>query len=130
MGKHWVVPKFSRRSLAYSLRGQDDSRHLPRETMMNDKPLARNELTVFNFSHFSCRAQWLERKTHSLTAEYIEVRVSFNGSSVPLMVRNFPVDMTLREIKQRTAFYILKEIGVMWGVVHTYYEQHQPQGEE
>lgn len=90
---------------------------------MNDKPLERNGITVFSFSHFSCEVRWLERKTHSLTSEYVEVRVSFNDSTVPLMVRNFPVDMTLREVKQRVAFLVLKEIGVMWEVVNTFYHK-------
>lgn len=91
---------------------------------MNNKPLDRNGLTVFHISHFSCEAQWQERETHNLISSYIEVKIYLHGSQTPLMRQLFPVEMTLQEIKQRTAFYILKEVGVMWDTVNTYYKQH------
>ena len=90
---------------------------------MDNRCLEREELVCFGVSHFDCKVQRRDRKTHSLTSEYIEVKVHIGDSALPLMVRHLPASMSLREIKQATAHHILREVEGMRAVIERYWKQ-------
>jgi hypothetical protein len=92
--------------------------------------LERGELACFGVSRFNCKARRCERKTHSLTAEYIEVTVYMGGSKTPLIMRQLPVSMSFREIKRQAALLILEEIEKMCDSVRQYWKQPPFPGEE
>ena len=88
---------------------------------MDNRCLERNELACFGVSRFDCKAQRDERKTHSLTSEYVKVTVHMNDKL--LITRHLPVNMSLREIKRAVAFHILGELEKMLETVYQYWEQ-------
>lgn len=83
---------------------------------MNNRLLDHHELVVFHISHFCCEAR--RRDTT------IDVQIRQGSAEMPFIGRSFSVDMTLREIKWRTAQALLSEVEVMLDTVHRYRDRH------
>lgn len=87
---------------------------------MNNEPLEYDSYYAFSISHFECYAEGAECDGEKC----IMVNVYFDGSGDSLMSHQFPVDMTLGQIKAGMAVFILKGLQSVQGIVLDYWERY------